>query len=216
MDLETLDKLAFAKLRTLQLVKDRGFAVEDVEGSIDGLKVRRRAEDLWTQSLSVKQSLAEVASESFQRGSLMCHVIFMDKNYDISKRKTKMVSTDQVKALKTKMNDLEEVGTKNSFIVISPSKWSPQAKKEDFTMFSDVTYFQYEDLSIRIPTHELYVPHVPITLDDLRQKASPYIEEHDLPLIRKTDPVVRWFGFPVGTILEIQRPGFLAYRRVVP
>lgn len=222
MDLDTLKTTAFAKLRSTQLAYDRGYMVDPsryVDGALNDSIVWSTAEGLWNASLRYTQSLAESASETFTSkdpDGPYLHVIFLDKNYDLSKRKSKMTSTDQVKALKNKMTDLGSSGLTDHFVVISPSKWSPQAKKEDLSMFPNTTFFQYEDLLIRVPKHELYVPHVVIQEADLKQQVSPYLDAVDLPMIRKSDPVVRWFGFPVGSILHVQRPGFSAYRRIVP
>lgn len=125
-----------------------------------------------------------------------------------------MISTDQVKTLKDTLNGID-FEPDDQVLVLSPNKWSPQAKKEDFSSVPNFLSLLFDDILIRVPTHELYVPHRKITEDDLLKIAGPHVKPIDLPLILKTDAVVRWFGWPANTLLLVERPGMLAFRRVV-
>jgi hypothetical protein len=63
-----------------------------------------------------------------------------------------MISTDQIKALKETIKN-HHLKLQDQVIIVSPNKWSPQAKKEPFE-FENITVFFFDQLWIRIPEHE--------------------------------------------------------------
>jgi hypothetical protein len=65
-----------------------------------------------------------------------------------------MISTDQVKALKDTLNSIH-FDDKDQVLVLSPNKWSPQAKKEDFSLMPNFLSLLFDDILVRVPTHEL-------------------------------------------------------------
>ena len=65
-----------------------------------------------------------------------------------------MISTDQIKALKEKLNALH-LRQSDCLLILSPNKWSPQAKKEDLSELPNVICLLFDDLMIRVPCHEL-------------------------------------------------------------
>ena len=65
-----------------------------------------------------------------------------------------MISTDQVKALKETLDHLP-LEDKDQVLVLSPNKWSPQAKKEDFSSVPNFLSLLFDDIFIRVPTHEM-------------------------------------------------------------
>jgi hypothetical protein len=65
----------------------------------------------------------------------------------------KMISTDQVKAIKETFRNLglceEEI------LLLSPNKWSAQAKKEDFSDWPNLVNVLFDEVLFRIPEHEM-------------------------------------------------------------
>lgn len=77
----------------------------------------------------------------------------------------KMISTDQVKAIKDTFRQLGLC--EEEMLLLSPNKWSAQAKKEDFSDWPNLVNVLFDDILFRIPEHEMYVPHVPIREEEL-------------------------------------------------
>jgi DNA-directed RNA polymerase I, II, and III subunit RPABC1 len=82
--------------------------------------------------------------------------------------------------------------------------------------------FRRQELSFNVTKHKLVPPHRIVPTAERKQLlANLSCKASALPKIRETDPVVRYLGCPVGTILEIERAlGQLEpevyYRIVVP
>lgn len=177
MDEKFLYLFGLAKRNSLLMLRSRGYLTRSPLQPFEEMSA------IYTRALGQRMTLAEAATETFNHpnGSTLT-VWFVDRNFDPLKRKDKMISTDQIKAV------LEDPRPK---LVVLPTKLSPQARKEAGAL----VFFTFEQLIIAIPDHIYYVPHEPTTHDD---------KEH-LPQICESDPVVRWFGFPKGTVLKISR-----------
>ena len=82
-------------------------------------------------------------------------------------------------------------------------------------------YFFEDEVMINITEHELVPKHVMLTEEQKSEVLARYkIQETQLPRILHTDPVVRYLGAPVGTVLEITRRSetagrYITYRIVV-
>jgi DNA-directed RNA polymerase subunit H (RpoH/RPB5) len=154
-------------------------------------------------------SFAQAASETFQVDQHQVTVIFLDRNYDFTKQKDKMISTDQIK----EVLDKYPINTPNQdLIVILPFKLSPQAKKE--TLKSTAEIVTFEDLVYDIPRHKLYMPHELVTVNEFNECTGFRQRPQDLPRLLTTDAVSRWFGFKVGSIVKIHRPEGYVFRYV--
>jgi DNA-directed RNA polymerase subunit H (RpoH/RPB5) len=187
MDETFLYTFGLVKANSLSMMRSRGYSCRDPKDPWTEIR------DIYAQA-KIGRSLAEAATETFASNVLCpCPVVFVDRNIDPLKRKDKMISTDQIKSV---LQDYP--GPK---IVIVPFKLSPQAKKEA----GSVVIFTFDQLLINIPKHTLYVPHVLTT----------HPEPEALPQILESDPVVRWFGFPKGSVLRIERTDAPMYRIVV-
>ncbi len=186
MDESFLYTLGLVKRNTYFLLQSRGIPTRDPDDPIT--EVSR----LYTISKTRGLSLAEAASESFSSGSTgSLSVIFLDRNYDPGKRKEKMIGTDQIKAL---------VSLPEPKLIIAPTKLSPQAKKEAVGL----KLFLFDQLLINLPNHIYVFPH--------RAIAKAATDEY--PQISESDPIVQWYGFPKGTVIEITRADGPTYRVV--
>jgi DNA-directed RNA polymerase subunit H (RpoH/RPB5) len=188
MDEQFLYTFGLVKANSLAMMRSRGYKCRDPKDPWTEIY------DIYTDATTSRRSLAESATETFAAPTLCpCPVVFVDRNLDPLKRKDKMISTDQIKSV---LQDFP--GPK---IIIVPFKLSPQAKKEA----GSIPIFTFDQLIINIPKHTLYVPHV----------LTSHPEPEALPQILDSDPVVRWFGFPKGSVVRIERTDAPMYRIVV-
>jgi DNA-directed RNA polymerase subunit H (RpoH/RPB5) len=189
MDESFLYTFGLVKANTLSMMRSRGYTTRDPMDPFEEFRA------IYTKAKETNCSLAHAATETFSALHLCpMSVVFIDRNIDPLKRKDKMISTDQIKAT------LQEYpGPK---ILIVPFKLSPQAKKE--LAPHKLQVFTFDQMVINIPKHHLYVTH---SLCEAQNGEF-------LPKISVLDPVVRWFNFPVGSVLKIDRTDCPVYRLV--
>lgn len=194
MDEAFLYTLGLVKATTLSMMKSRGYETRAAKSPYEEML------DIYTTATTTKCSLAKAATQTYKgRGLPSLTVVFVDRNVDPMKRKDKMVSTEQVKGVL-----LDHPGPK---VLVVPFKLSPQAKKE--IQPYGIQVFTFDNLVIDIVNHCLYVPH-----EKLKEDSDEYNDAEYLPKISVSDPVVRWFNFPVGSVLRINRSDCPVYRVV--
>ncbi len=98
-------------------------------------------------------------------------------------------------------------------IIIYKDKITPSAKKIiDISEF-EIEVFTYDEMSINITNHKYYFPHIKINDQEKKELLDKYGKH--LPIILKTDPVVRYLNFKKGDILKIiRKDNFIHYRLV--
>ena len=65
------------------------------------------------------------------------------------------------------------------------------------------------------PINNCMVPkHRLATNDEIQDLVNRHIPLRKLPLIRMLDPIRRWHNFPLGSIVAIERPSKIYFRRV--
>ena len=98
-------------------------------------------------------------------------------------------------------------------LIIYKDKITPSAKKIiDISEF-EIEVFTYDEMSINITNHKYYFPHIKINDVEKKQLLDKYGKH--LPIILKTDPVVRYLNFKKGDILKIiRKDDFIHYRLV--
>jgi DNA-directed RNA polymerase I, II, and III subunit RPABC1 len=75
--------------------------------------------------------------------------------------------------------------------------------------------FSHKEVLINITEHELVPRHRPLSPEQKEELLARYkLQESQLPRILATDPVVRYFGVDVGTVMEITRRSETAGRYV--
>ena len=193
MDTLFLYRFGLAYQNVHRMLQDRGHAIDPRIFTKTPFEV---SAELYQRALQRQCSLGETVACTFA-GSPSTYLWCLDRNYDFLRSKERMISTDQVKAL------LDVAIGPGTHIVMCPNKLSPQAKKE---MPSSFEVFLFDDLLIDLPRHELVLPHIPITETTLKQWLGPTMSKYDLPILPRSDPVARWFSFPVDTIVYIKHP----------
>jgi DNA-directed RNA polymerase subunit H (RpoH/RPB5) len=134
----------------------------------------------------------------------------LDRNWDIPKARDRMISTDQIKALGVAM---KAYSADVIHMVLCPAKLSFQARKEAGALRAH-EFWLFDDLLIDLPRHELVLPHKVISEEALKAYLGPTIRAEDLPVLPKDDPMARWLGLAVGTIVFLDRPDMPSFRVV--
>ena len=189
-----------AVLNCRRMLLDRGYTVD-----LGPNEAFATAAEIYKRSTRDKASLGEACRTTYEGPDGSISVWCLDRNYDISKNKERMISTDQIKALS------ELLDPQSKHIVLSPNKLSPQAKREALC----AELFLFDDLMIDLPRHELVVPHRPVAHEVAKHYLGPSLLPSDLPRLPMSDPVARWYAFPVGQIVFIDNPSIPSFRIVV-
>jgi len=187
-----------------RLLKDRGHEVKTTFFEKDD--PLEAAGALYTIAKNKNCSLGEAMRVTVPTKDSDICLWLLDRNYDASKQRDRMISTEQVKYLCDVMN------SDDHNIVISPNKLSPQARKE---MPKWAELFLFDDLLIDLPRHILSVKHSVVTLQQARAVLGQTLSASDLPLLLQSDPMVRWHNWPVGSIVFLKNPVMNTFRVVV-
>lgn len=75
------------------------------------------------------------------------------------------------------------------------------------TIPARIELFSLDELQFNITTHALVPPHTKV-------KKNSKVSCAHYPIIRTTDPIVRFYGFEVGDVIRIARPEGIAFRVV--
>lgn len=98
-------------------------------------------------------------------------------------------------------------------IIIYKQKITPSTKKIITHSEFEVELFEEDEISFDITKHKYYYPHIKVddnTKNELLKKYG-----NSLPIITRTDPVVKFFNFKKGDILKILRKDNNIFYRVV-
>lgn len=207
MDIDFLWRFGRALQNCYKLIRDRGF---DVHDSSDPFEI---VGQLYSKSIQHKTSLAENCKCTFTSDKTKLNLVCFDRNYDTLKTKSRMISTDQVKAMQETILKMP----RGRVICLAPNKLSPQAKKEKLLDHDGqpVDIFLFDELMIDLPRHELVCNHRPVDADYVKKLLGLTLVVSDLPQLPRTDPIAKWFGFPAGTIVQIDNPVMPSWRIVV-
>lgn len=101
----------------------------------------------------------------------------------------------------------------NHSILVYNGKITPSANKVIKNTNFEIELFTHNEMSINIFKHKYYYPH--IKLDDTTKQLLLTKYGNKLPVILKTDPIVRYLNFKKGDILKIIRKhNYITYRIV--
>jgi DNA-directed RNA polymerase subunit H (RpoH/RPB5) len=98
-------------------------------------------------------------------------------------------------------------------IIIYKNKITPTSKKIIDQIDLLIELFTYEQMSINIFKHKYYFPHIKIEGEELKEITNKYGIK--LPIILKTDSIVKYLGFKKGDILKIIRKNDYIHYRIV-
>jgi DNA-directed RNA polymerase subunit H (RpoH/RPB5) len=134
---------------------------------------------------------------------------FKVENFNIPKKDAKLLSNEILKHI------VVNIEPKTKGIVIFPENLlesiGTEFLSERITIFSEI------DLHFN-PTKNILVPkHVKATEDDMKMLQYKKIANQDLPVILKSDPICKWYGFEEGDIVRVERDycNDIYYRLVV-
>jgi DNA-directed RNA polymerase I, II, and III subunit RPABC1 len=136
----------------------------------------------------------------YEKEKLFCHIII--------KNMKKKVCLKEIKDIFSKISKI------HSYILIIPDKLSFDANLE-IQKYKNVEIFTYDFFLFSLPRHAYVPKHILLTeneKNEFLQKRNLCIEQ--LPLIRKNDPVIKYYGWKKGNIVKIQRPGWIVYRAI--
>ena len=172
-------------LRHLKLMmKDRGhdYPFDETTDFING-------------ALDRKCSIGEFLSVTLEKISVQ----FVDPVFDFVRDREIMTSRPQLWGV-----------TKNEIdtIVVVFAKLSPDANKFAATIKKRVTIlFGPTALAFPLSSHILVYKHSLLNPKEEREFKERYsIEKKQLPILRYSDPVRVWYGWPKGGVVRIERP----------
>jgi DNA-directed RNA polymerase I, II, and III subunit RPABC1 len=213
MNIDFLSQCGRVKKTSVQMMKDRGYDVNDEEWVLDPLKTDisisltflKKSADL---SISLCSSFNKVYYTIDNEKSSLA-VYFLDRNFDMVRQRDKMVSTEQFKSVLREYSKQRA----NRCLLIVPTKLSPQARKE--ASRSNLGIMLHEELSFNVSTHCMVPKHTEISKHDAEIFfESRKLDPHQLPLLRESDPIAKYYGYTKGTLVKIERPGWTVYRVV--
>lgn len=224
MDSTYLYGLGLALKNACNMLRDRGYvpvsgvlsySTTSPGGTVAGATPYDISGAVYARSIAAECSLGESSRCTFECGSKTIMLWCFDRNYDTVKGRDRMISTDQVKALQDLLCSAgaatgSTVGHTVEHIVLSPTKLSPQAKKERL----DAELFLFDELLIDIPRHELVVPHRVVTETAVKSVLGTTLKTSDLPVMLRTDAMARWYNWPIGTLVFLDNPEVPSYRIV--
>lgn len=101
----------------------------------------------------------------------------------------------------------------NHIIIIYKNKITPSTKKiiNHNNIYTEL--FEHNEMSFDITKHKYYYPHIKVDDNIKKELLQKYNKE--LPIILKTDPIVKFFDFRKGDILKIIRKHNNIFYRIV-
>lgn len=209
LSLEYLSKLGRVKKVSCMMMQDRG-AQQSVDQSIIEMTDLQVASKFLTQAIKDKKSLASALSSKYVVEDKSIFVMFIDLNYDESKKREKMVSCDQVKAA---IHDWNIANTDYLILIVS-AKLSPDAKKE--AALPCVSIMTHDFLTFPVARHCMVPKHTKLTSAFKKEfLEARKLESKQLPILRVTDPVALYYGYEVDDVIRVERPGWEVYRVVL-
>lgn len=206
------------------MIRDRGYDVSELN-SLIGNSALETSGNIYTRALEMQISLAEAARFSFTLNSTnssssssstsstsstrpsKAKLWLLDRNFDLLKQKERMTSTDQIKSI----YDFIEAEPDCSHIILATTKCSPQAKKE---LNANAELFIFDEMLIDLPRHIQVSKHTEVSLESVKAFFGQSFNQNDLPLLPSTDPVAKWYAWPIGTIIFVDNPIMPKFRLV--
>lgn len=136
-------------------------------------------------------------------------VVFLDPIFDLSKGREVMTSSFQLHGA------LSEAHAGEHTLIVTFAKLSPDATREALKLRRVATVMPVTSLAFPISQHVMIPKHT--ALDS--ETAANWEQENKvirskLPVLRFNDPVRVWYGWPKGTIVQIERGSCVAWRVV--
>lgn len=194
-------KLYRARRTVLEMLTDRGYIVDEDDVKIDFEEFRKRY-------VTVDQ----------------INEIYEHVDPSMPRIKTKFDGPREGKfggpGVRDLINEASRENISRMIFIIKEGTMTPMAKKSIAALKTQnpplhVELFDEKEVLINITHHELVPKHRPLSADEKKaflEKTN--LKDAQLPRIQKSDPVVRYLGVDVGTVLEITRKSETADRYV--
>jgi DNA-directed RNA polymerase subunit H (RpoH/RPB5) len=240
---EYLVRFGLAVRGVLWMMEDRGYALQEwqrqllektpLEIAHAGLEAALEKQCSLGQAFSstfrvcaTAPAAAAAASAALGQAKSL-RVVFFDRNFDDTKGKEVMISSNLLRKsieeldapsdadvdAKAKATAVKE--TELSAIFVLPNKLSPDAKKLASKYAARIQMLTFERMFIPVGRHVQVPRHVRLTSSEASAfEEARRIQRHQLLVLRLDDPVSQYYGFEVGDIVRIERPGGAAYRVV--
>jgi DNA-directed RNA polymerase I, II, and III subunit RPABC1 len=127
--------------------------------------------------------------------------------------------------LRTVCEEADRDCYKRIVVVVRDGTVAPGTRKTVGRMAAAGRYrielFEHREVMINITEHDLVPKHEPMAADDKRQLLEHYcVKDSQLPQMKVSDPVARYFGVDAGTVMKITRKSetagrYVTYRLVV-
>jgi len=178
------------------LLKDRGFIPPEIPKSF---------QEIAQKSIEQEQSIGETLSFKVKHVHSQKTVLvgFLDPLFDPLKNKEIMTSAYQIHGA------ILDLLPGESAILICFSKMSPDSKKEINKLKSRVQVICHTSLIFPLTKHVLYKTHIAMSEEEARAwENETKNSRKQLPLLKFSDPIRIWFGWPKNTIIKIERGAF--------
>jgi DNA-directed RNA polymerases I, II, and III subunit RPABC1 len=114
-----------------------------------------------------------------------------------------------VKTIRKLREECGKQGATNAILVCTDGM-TPFAQKEIKSYEEDhnltVDIFKKAELAFNVTHHHLVPKHIPLSAAQKRELlATLNCKANALPKIKSSDPVIRYLGSPIGTVLQIKR-----------
>lgn len=216
------------------MMEDRGYALQEWQRQLLEKTPLQIAHAGLEAALGKQCSLGQAFSSTFRvratapAAPAALRVVFFDRNFDDTKGKEVMISSNLLRrsieeldvfsdanAIAKASAKEEAVDPSFSAIFVLPNKLSPDAKKLASKYAARIQTLTFERMFIPVGRHVQVPRHVRLTLNEASAfEEARRIQRHQLLVLRLDDPVSQYYGFEVGDIVRIERPGGAAYRVV--
>jgi len=125
------------------------------------------------------------------------------------------ILTDNV-SKKSLTGILDDIGDAGTIIIVSTlNKLPATLTRRALTHEYNIEFFTESELRLQAIFHHNMPVYTMMDGADISVLQQRYlIDIQNLPILASTDPVARYFGFPLGTVLRIEKNGRVWYRIV--
>ncbi|KAM7275129.1 hypothetical protein ACFE04_016995 [Oxalis oulophora] len=187
---EEIRKLCRVRKTLMQMLRDRGFLVQDSELNFTKEQfIEKFGENMKREDQIINKSKPNDESDQI-------YVFFPDRE---------KVGVSDIKGY---INRLRSEKVFKAIVVIQ-KQMSPFARSSisEVSSVIHLEVFQESELLVNIKDHVLVPKHQVLTTEEKKALLEKYtVKETQLPRIQVTDPVARYYGLKRGEVVKILRP----------